>query len=520
MKAILFNLTDLDGSKLSDLTDLYDTVEVVEGASPSMLTQYNKGEVRFFVPEGDVEDVEKVLSGAEVTGLRPLEVEGEAEVTADDFEDWLLGLEPWEGDQEGEENAADDNPLAELFASGQLTEEDLLNAEEAEEATEEEAEAEENPEAPAQEKPAQKTGPSLKKLVRDARRDASIYTPEGREIVGLHRKVAITGDIIRDEMRRKNPSGRIPYTPHEKLGYLLTVTSGFGGGGKTTFAYYAGQVMTMAFRYARKNTRVVLIEGDYGNPKLQNRLNIPVGQDLSRLAAFLDDMQKRGISEDDARRQAHQIMEDMMFEDPDSGMYIIACPYDKSLANPPALREALKKAVMWAQRSMGYFVILDADTIGLAEGVELDLVEMSNSVVVIANTREPNVERKGFLWWKPKLEDINPNERSHIDDALVMIQSFTKSTKNHGFGIPGERIRVFFNETSSEELTNKVLKKDIFPKNMVVGSLPKIPEIERSWAGDLSRNRNRSIKVAQLMAEALLRITQYRELDQLLKAMR
>lgn len=343
-------------------------------------------------------------------------------------------------------------------------------------------------------------------------------TSSSETLTGLNKKIQITPDMMRAEERKRD--GRHPYEPSE-LGYLMTITSGFGGGGKTTVAYYSAQVMSMALKHAKNTrTKVILIEGDYGNPKIQNRLRIPPGQDLSKLANFLDAVKRGEIPQGEVNEMAEQIMEDIIYEDPSSGVKIIACPYDKSRANPPAIREALKKAVMWAQRSMGYFVILDADTIGLAEGVELDLIEMSNRIVVLSNTREPKVVRKKFLWRAEEKEAMNPNDRSHIDDALVMIRVFTRPISQNGFGIPGNRIRVFFNETSAEELNNKVLKKEIFPKNMVVGNLPKIPEIERSWASDVSRNRNRSIEVAKNIAEFLLRTTEYRELDQLLKAMR
>lgn len=342
--------------------------------------------------------------------------------------------------------------------------------------------------------------------------------PNANRIVGLNKKIQITPDMMRMEERKRD--GRTPYEP-SSTGYLMTITSGFGGGGKTTVAYYSAEVMEMALKNAKNTqTQVILIEGDYGNPKIQNRLRIPAGQDLSKLANFLDAVKRGEIPRDQVNKMAEEIMEDIIYVDPKSGVKIIACPYDKSRANPPAIREALKKAVMWAQRSMGYFVILDADTIGLAEGVELDLIEMSNRVVVIANTREPKVVRRKFLWRPEEREATNPNDRSHIDDALVMIRVFTRPIPQNGFGIPGNRIRVFFNETTAEELNNKVLKKEIFPKNMVVGNLPKIPEIERSWAGDVSRNRNRAIEVAKNIAEFLLRTTEYRELDQLLKAMR
>lgn len=343
-----------------------------------------------------------------------------------------------------------------------------------------------------------------------------------KSIPGLNHKIEVTAESV--SKRIKVAKQREPYQPSE-VGYLLTITSAFGGGGKTTISYYAAQCLSMAFKYTKnESAKVILIEADYGNPKLQNRLGIPENKDLSVLANFLEKAQSGEIPEKDIPDYAAQILEEIIFTDPQSGINIIACPYDKSRANPAFLREALKKAVLWAQRSMGWTVVLDADTVGLAEGLELDLMEMSNRIIVISNTVDPRVqEKRKFLFWKKTVIDTsNPNERSHIDDAVVMIHGFTEPIEKNGFGIPGDRIRVFFNETSAEELKSKVTDKEpaIFPKNMVIGYLPFIPEIEKGWAGDLNRNKQRAIDTFQLITQALLRATGFLELDQILKATR
>lgn len=332
---------------------------------------------------------------------------------------------------------------------------------------------------------------------------------------GLAHKVEVTPDMLR--LADHGSVERKEYQPYD-LGYLLAITSGFGGGGKTTLAYFSAQIMSRALEFAKNDrTKVILIEADYGNPKLQNRLRIPMGHDLSRLANFLESVDNGEIPPADVPLMAERIMNEIIFQDPDSGMMVIACPYEKYTADAAYIKQAVKKAVLWAQRTMGYFVILDCDTIGHPEGINLDLMEMANRIVIVTNTKEPKVLKPKRLWRPAEYEAGNPNDRSHIDDAIVMIQGFTRPKSQHGFGLPGDKIRVFFNQTTEEDLQNKVLSKNYFPKNMVIGTLPVIPEIQLGWAADLGRNVNRSNEVAKAIAYFLLRVTGYREVDQFRK---
>lgn len=334
---------------------------------------------------------------------------------------------------------------------------------------------------------------------------------------GLNHKIEYTADMINPSFQ-KVASG---YQPSDK-GYLLLVTSGHGGAGKTTVSYYATQVTAMALNYSQnQQTKVLLIEGDYDNPKLQNRLRIEKGRDLATLANFLEDVsegRERGTDAEIAAK-AQDILQDIIYDDPASKAKVIACPYDSSRAKPAFIKEALKKAVLWAQRTMGYFVILDCDTIGLPTGIELDLVQMANRIVIVADTRELEVKKSRVPWGTAQREHGNPNDRSHIDDARVMIRKLTRPIDKNGFGIPGDTIRVFFNATSAKELKNKVLDKELFPKNMVIGTLEYLKEIDRAWAGDIGDNPNKSVRVAQAICEFLYLATHKVEFDRLSRAM-
>lgn len=377
-------------------------------------------------------------------------------------------------------------------------------------------------EAPEKETPASASTPSpvserLARLRRgnpQQRKRPGIMRQE--KPVGLAHKVEITSDMLDVDAPKTE---REPFTPSE-LGFLLLVTSGFGGGGKTTCSYYAGQIMAQVLKYARKESqKAIVIEADYNNPKLQNRLRIPAGRDLSKLANFLESVDNGEVPAEDVSKMAESIVQEIIHQDPDSDLLVIACPYEKYTADPAYLREAVRKVVLWAQRTMGYFVILDCDTIGHAEGVNLDLVEMANRILIVTDTKDPRVVKEARWWRKAVYEEGNPNDRSHIDDALVMIQHFTRPLSAHGFGIPGDKVRVFFNRTTSEELKAKVTSKSFFPKNMVVGNLESIPEIERGWAADVGKNRSRTIEVSKSIASMLLRVTGSREVDQYFKSL-
>lgn len=340
---------------------------------------------------------------------------------------------------------------------------------------------------------------------------------------GLAHKVEVTPETIAAERKKKDRENNVrkPFQPAE-VGYCMGVTGPFGGGGKTTFAYYATQVTRMAMTSIRSTnlTDVVLIECDFKNPKLQNRLRIPRGQDLGAFAEFLDSVEKGEVPKDRIKDRAEETLERIMFHDDASDAKIIACPYDETKASPVRIREALKYAVRWAQRSRGFFVILDLDTVGHAEGVELDLVNMSNSLVVVTNTHSPEVKKSKLPWKKDIVGPGNEKDRSHIDDTKTMIRRLTRPQSENGYGIPPERIRIFFNETSDRELEKKVLSENEFDKNMIVGNLEEIKEIYKTWAGDIALNREKSIETAWVVAEAVYKTTDRQEVGEFLKSLK
>lgn len=348
--------------------------------------------------------------------------------------------------------------------------------------------------------------------------------PSKSPALGLNSKVQIDSDALHKknqyELRRKKSQERHRYEPSDR-GYCCGITGPFGGAGKTTFGYFASQVMAMAQETTNNRTsKVILIESDFKTPKLQNRLKIPRGQDLSRFAKFLENVREGNVREDRREALAQSTLEDICFHDDASGADVIACPYDDSSVNPALLREALQKAVVWAQRVMGYFVILDLDSIGSAEGVELDLVQMCNTIIIVTNTRAMEVQKSRLPWKKDIVEIGNGKDRSHIDDTKNLIRKLTRPVRENGFDIPDERIKVVFNETSARELDKRILSANEIDARMIAGNVEYIKEINRTWAGDIALNRDRARDTAKVVTEIMHRATSDRDVGELLKSMK
>jgi len=348
--------------------------------------------------------------------------------------------------------------------------------------------------------------------------------PRDSPSLGLNSKVQIDSEALQKknqyELRRKKSQERHRYEPSDR-GYCCGITGPFGGGGKTTFGYFASQVMAMAQETTSNRTsKVILIESDFKTPKLQNRLNIPRGQDLSRFAKFLEDVRNGDVQEDRKKDLAQKVLEDICFHDDASGAEVIACPYDDSSVNPALLREALQKAVVWAQRVMGYFVILDLDSIGSAEGVELDLVQMCNTIIIVTNTRAMEVQKSRLPWKKDIVEIGNGKDRSHIDDTKNLIRKLTRPVRENGFDVPEQRIKVVFNETTARELDKRIISTNEIDTRMIAGNIEYIKEIDRTWAGDIAFNRERARDTAKVVTEIMHRATSDRDVGELLKSIR
>lgn len=359
----------------------------------------------------------------------------------------------------------------------------------------------------------------VEKISRDSREEVAKVTRLREEVSPLHKNKTLA-DKAQERGRRRSPRSqtRTPFEPSQ-AGYCLLITSGFGGSGKSTLSYFSAHVMQMAFQFKKREQKVILIEADYTNPKLQNRLKIPEGRDLSKLANLLEDhrRQRNGVTSDNLQEKAVGIMDEIMYET-EHGFSVIACPYNTTAARPEMIEDAIRKSVQWAQRSMGMFVIVDADVIGPATGVNRDLVEMANSVVIVSDAHQPRVTR-GWLPWMKRVEAGDPNDTSHLDDTRSRIQAFTTPGERNGFGIEMDKISVFFNRTLPEEIENVVVQPGLLPRSIIKGNFDVIPSIERGWAGNIMDGGETAIEVARQTAEFLYKTTFHPDVEALLREM-
>lgn len=517
------NLSTRQNEQVTEYLKSQDSdVEVQAFDTPWEAISYLKGDGKAYVARPVAEDQGVVAlsnTGAEIQIIY-------ADLPGNEFNDesvlqaWLNGLDPVQAEAERveQENNKErqsevetvlehDSPIEETNPMNSLSEDWLTE--------------------PAEDQPTDDSVERINEAELAKMRKSNLDIPEKpREspALGLNSKVQIDSEALHRknqyDLKRKKSQERHRYEPSDR-GYCCGITGPFGGAGKTTFAYFVAQVMAMAQETTNNRTsKVILIESDFKTPKLQNRLGIPKGHDLSRFAQFLENMRNGDIREDRKQELAQNVLEDICFQDDASGAKVIACPYDDSSVNPALLREALQKAVIWAQRVMGYFVILDLDSIGAAEGVELDLVQMCNAIMIVTNTRAMEVTKSRLPWKKDTVELGNAKDRSHIDDTINLIRKLTRPVRENGFDLPTDRIKVVFNETSARELDKRVLSTNEIDSHMIVGNIEYIKEINRTWAGDIATNRERARDTAKVVTEIMHRATADRDVAQLLKSMK
>lgn len=308
-----------------------------------------------------------------------------------------------------------------------------------------------------------------------------------------------------------------PMTPSNH-GYCLMVTSGFGGSGKTTLSYYSAHTTAMALRRAHSDMGVILIEADYMNPKLQNRLDIPAGRDLSGLVQLLEKIRSGEITSQE-REEAFYATMDNIVVPTDHGFSVLASPYDTtSTASPEMLEDALVKAVMWAQRREGMFVIVDAHILGFAQGAYLNLVEMANSIVIVTDAMglEPQGKKRRR---RAEVGIGDVDDVSHLDDTVSRLTALVTPYEQNGFGQPTDKLSVFFNRTSEKEIMERVVEPRRLSSSFISGNYNYLPQIERGWAGNLFDNSDKTLEVARHTSEFLHRVTGLTEFRSLLEAL-
>jgi len=270
--------------------------------------------------------------------------------------------------------------------------------------------------------------------------------------------------------------------PGGRKGISVHVTGSHGGSGKTTIAYLMPYVMGHVMKGFGKP--VYLIEADYSNPKLAQRLGLRPDQNSGKFAAFVRELSSGAVASmtpEQVQERTRQVINEITYER--DGMRIIACPYDTTARETEALRDAIQKLVNGLVTREECIVFIDGQTFAKDDALDATIASTADAVVLVGNHR-------------------------HVEDAQAFRHMLTTPAASGGAGVSQQRISIFLNETSEERA--KELAHDFLP-SQVVGYLPHLEPIDdasdrrtTAWVGTELRDEDLTDAVT-LIAGALRR---------------
>lgn len=256
----------------------------------------------------------------------------------------------------------------------------------------------------------------------------------------------------------------------KKQAVTFYVTGSHGGAGKTTSTWMMANTVAAALK--KDPTRpVFLIEADYENSKLAQRLNMPPERNSGKLAEFFRTVSADRSTVVKQRFNMFELTEKIIQESiyvNDRGVNIIACPYDLTKRDGRFLRMAIQRSVEYAERQGGY-VFIDADTLSNDDILDRTLAAKSTHVIVVSFGDQDHVEdtqRAIHTLVTPNMKSVSHNQSAN------------------GMGVPKDRIKVFFNKTGADRYAD--LQQVMLPY-LVDGHLPTVQGLnEGGWIGNLN----------------------------------
>lgn len=252
--------------------------------------------------------------------------------------------------------------------------------------------------------------------------------------------------------------------PGQGGGEIIYVTGSHGGAGKTTVSYMLANVLSRALAQEEGDSKEVwLIEADYRNSKLAERLTVDSGNDSGYMANFLMDLSKRQsntIPNLPAIRAG--VIEKTVIKLP-SGLNVVTCPYDSTKRDTRFIQIAIQQIVEYAA-NRGAYVFIDADTLSSDDVLDRKLATIANKIIMVSDA-------------------------GHISDVQRAANTMVKPVAQGGIGVPISKINVFLNKTGAQRFQEVVAKGDLNPLS-VNGFIPSIEEWDTTWVGDQERGPN------------------------------
>lgn len=273
-----------------------------------------------------------------------------------------------------------------------------------------------------------------------------------------------------EKIRRDYDSDSILKVRSKNSAVCYYVTGSHGGAGKTTTTWMMANTVAAALK-KDPSRPVFLIEGDYENSKLAQRLNLPPEKNSGKLAEFY-----RRLSSDRSLMSKQKInmvdMTEKIIKESihvnDQGVHIIAAPYDLTKREGRFLRIAIQKSVEYAERQGGY-VFIDADTLSNDDILDRTLAAKATHVILVSFGDQDHVD------------DTN---RAIHTLTTPLVKAVSNSSSTNGMGVPKDRIKLFFNKTGSERFED--LQRIMRPY-LTEGHLPTVQGLnDGGWIGNLT----------------------------------
>jgi Mrp family chromosome partitioning ATPase len=270
-------------------------------------------------------------------------------------------------------------------------------------------------------------------------------------------------------------AGRGTQAPvHPQVGTAFLWTGSCGGSGKTTISWTSANTLAAMFKRSGRATPVYLVETDFGNPKLENRLKIPASNTAIaylKYLAWLDENADVQGADYIAQVEAKAI-EQATWTDPATGLKVIAAPYDTRIATSDTVQEAILQLArkILSEEAIVFF---DSGTVGRVDDKALDreLGHLSNYVIIATHAG--------------KRDETGKWVNGSIDDMRRMGTTMSTSVEKGGWGLDRNKVHAFFNRTDFDSFEERRYSAEPFK---VSGYVPYEPSLEGKWIGDLQND--------------------------------
>lgn len=262
----------------------------------------------------------------------------------------------------------------------------------------------------------------------------------------------------------------VPADTEQHDGCAFFYTGTHGGSGKTTLCYIGAHTTAQAFKEAGRKTPVYLLEGDFGNPKLEQRLHLKAENTSIAYVRYLEWLSKNELVAEPSHlaRMRAEAIQRATWTDPTTGLHVIAAPFDTRKGSSDHIQTAIIELARYLL-NQGAFVFIDSGTAGKVDDKPADreLARMASHIFVATSAGERNAEGE----WQD----------GHLADMTRMTTTFSSSETHGGWGLDRTKITTFFNKTS---LASYEERRFDTGQIAVSGHLPYTATFEDAWIGN------------------------------------